>query len=150
MAMAHTTNVGSDEGQDEMKMDKMNAPVRRAFLSREDCINGKWMFFNDNGYIADIRLLENGKLSGYSHKNERTWELRTIANGYTMLEFYGDGHKLTCRFISSVLDANQKWSLHGPFTPNKSWRHYLIQYELQSYFGGIDSQCTNKSITYSN
>ena len=99
------------------------------WLTREELINGKWMFFNDNGYLGEMAFLEDGTIGKYDNRNERTWELRTIAHGYTILEIYGQGHKQTCAFISSILDATGKWKLQGPFTSNKSWRHYLVQYD---------------------
>eukprot|EP01083_Nonionella_stella_P180187 641891_1 len=119
MAQTNQDNEGKSNEQSQ----------KSKFLTREDVINGTWLFFNDNGFLGEMKLLNNGKISGYTTGNERTWELKTIAYGYTILEFYGDNHKKTWQAISAIRDATGLWKLQGPFTPDPKWKNYLMQVE---------------------
>ena len=98
----------------EKKTEATTKQSGNRWITREEIINAKWMWFTDGGvYRGDMKLLDNGKISGYDHPNERTWELRTIAHGYPILEFYGEGHKKTRQFIIHILDSTGHWKLHG-------------------------------------
>ena len=93
------------------------------WITREEIINAKWMWLTDKGgYWGDMELLENGKIKGYDHPNERQWQLRVVAHGYTILEFYGEGNRKTRSFPMQILDTTGKWKLSG----NSG---YLIQIE---------------------
>ena len=113
----------------ESKQTNDSSPQPKRYLSRDDVIHAKWMLFNDNGYVGDMELEDNGKIKGYKDGNFDTWKLSSIAHGYTILEIYGTNKKRSTQFIFSIKDSTGMWKLHGPADYNKAWRHYLIQCE---------------------
>ena len=104
-----------------------NTKLKSNKLTREILLNNKWLFYNDNGYLGEMTFEDNGKIAGYSNKNEHAWKISQGPYGYGILEFWGSNNKRTCQFISAVLDATNKWRLQGPFETNKAWKHYLHQ-----------------------
>lgn len=105
------------EGTDNKPLDKK---VR--FLTREDLINGKWLYFGETEMYGEMQFLNNGKIGIYNHDNERSWQLKVLAYGYTILELYGKDNKKKAIFILSTLDGNGMWRLTAP-----NWRTYLVQ-----------------------
>lgn len=123
-------NVKSDDhkmNEEGLQTSSQVAKNESCLLGRDVLINNKWLFYNDNGYLGEMTFGDNGVIKGYTSRNERTWKLSQHAYGHTLLEFYGDGNKKTCTFISSITDGCGKWRLQGPFHQIKGWKHYLRQ-----------------------
>eukprot|EP01084_Bolivina_argentea_P298028 513511_1 len=93
-------------------------------LTTNDMVNGKWLYMNNNRLLGEIQFLKNGQVGIYNHDNERSWQLRVLAYGYTILEFYGKDKKKKGLFVISSLDGNGMWRLTAP-----NWTTYLIQVE---------------------
>jgi hypothetical protein len=44
-------------------------------LSSMELINSRWKFYNDDGFLGDIKFTSNGTIAVYDSPNERTWIL---------------------------------------------------------------------------
>ena len=83
-----------------------------------------WEFRNENGKIANIKLLPGGRIGNYDHPNEHTWAWEG-----GNLVFKNVNGKVSCKFVNTWLDGKNKWRADGLFLLHKlnGWRHYLIQ-----------------------
>ena len=115
--MAAALEEGVDESKTESKGDK-----KPRFLSREDLINGKWLYCGNGGWTGEMQFKENNTIGIYNHENERSWKLQSVAYGYTILELYKQDGSKGAIFMIQTLDANGYWRLTAP-----NWSTYLIQ-----------------------
>ncbi len=101
---------------------KQSIVKQSGIISEEELTNTKWDFGRiDGSLISQFRLLPKGKIKGYSHGNEASWDL---VDG--TLTFYNKkGKPSTC--FTSCLKDNGKYFLTGRFLlSNQEIFHVLL------------------------
>ena len=109
--MASAETEGKEESSVSVNNGKQLQEPR--FLSREDLINGKWLYCGKDWH-GEMQFKDNNSIGIYNHANERTWKLQSVAYGYTILELYKQDGGKGAIFMIQHLDANGYWRLQAP------------------------------------